>query len=91
VTVGAVAIPLPSEPAEAARWEASREQALPAAANHIRLGFEIDPGFVMAIPGALLPIRAVRGEAITTANLDPSHLPLLLLQMQPSRRGACRG
>lgn len=50
-----------------------REQAGLAAANHIRLGFEMHPGFVVYNPRTLLLLRAACGEAIG-ANLDPSHL-----------------
>ena len=50
-----------------------REQASLAAANHIRLGFEMHPGFVVYNPRTLLRLRAACGEAIG-ANLDPSHL-----------------
>jgi sugar phosphate isomerase/epimerase len=50
-----------------------REQAALAAANHIRLGFEMHPGFVVYNPRTLLLLRAACGEAIG-ANLDPSHL-----------------
>ena len=50
-----------------------REQAALAAANHIRLGLEMHPGFVVYNPTSLLRLRAACGEAIG-ANLDPSHL-----------------
>ncbi len=50
-----------------------REQAALAEANHIRLGFEMHPGFVVYNPRSLLRLRAACGEAIG-ANLDPSHL-----------------
>ena len=50
-----------------------REQASLATANHIRLGFEMHPGFVVYNPRTLLLLRAACGEAIG-ANLDPSHL-----------------
>lgn len=50
-----------------------REQATLATANHIRLGFEMHPGFVVYNPRTLLLLRAACGEAIG-ANLDPSHL-----------------
>ena len=50
-----------------------REQAGLAAARHIRLGFEMHPGFVVYNPRTLLLLRAACGEAIG-ANLDPSHL-----------------
>ena len=50
-----------------------REQAALAAANHIRLGFEMHPGFVVYNPRTLLLLRAACGEAVG-ANLDPSHL-----------------
>jgi sugar phosphate isomerase/epimerase len=50
-----------------------REQARLASANHIRLGFEMHPGFVVYNPGSLLRLRAACGESVG-ANLDPSHL-----------------
>jgi sugar phosphate isomerase/epimerase len=50
-----------------------REQAALAASNHIRLGFEMHPGFVVYNPRSLLRLRAACGEVIG-ANLDPSHL-----------------
>ncbi len=50
-----------------------REQSSLAAANHIRLGFEMHPGFVVYNPRTLLLLRAACGDAIG-ANLDPSHL-----------------
>ena len=50
-----------------------REQAALAARNHIRLGFEMHPGFVVYNPRTLLRLRAACGEAVG-ANLDPSHL-----------------
>jgi sugar phosphate isomerase/epimerase len=50
-----------------------REQAAHAAANHIRLGFEMHPGFVVYNPRTLLRLRAACGDAVG-ANLDPSHL-----------------
>jgi sugar phosphate isomerase/epimerase len=50
-----------------------KEQAALAAANHIRLGFEMHPGFVVYNPRTLLLLRAACGEAVG-ANLDPSHL-----------------
>lgn len=83
--MNAAAALIPSGSVEAARQEAAR-----AAANHIRLGFEIEPGLVECIPGALLPIRAARGEAITTVNLDPSHLMRMVTPMESARPGASR-
>ena len=50
-----------------------REQAALAAANHIRLGFEMHPGFVVYNPRTLLLLRDACGESVG-ANLDPSHL-----------------
>ena len=50
-----------------------REQAGLAAANHIRLGFEMHPGFVVYNPRTLLLLREACGESVG-ANLDPSHL-----------------
>ena len=50
-----------------------REQAALASSNHIRLGLEMHPGFVVYNPRTLLRLRAACGEAIG-ANLDPSHL-----------------
>ena len=50
-----------------------REQADLAVRNHIRLGFEMHPGFVVYNPRTLLRLRDACGEAIG-ANLDPSHL-----------------
>jgi sugar phosphate isomerase/epimerase len=52
-----------------ARWE----QVALRDANHIRLGFEIRPGFVADGRRLLLRLMAASGEA-TCANLDPSHL-----------------
>ena len=50
-----------------------REQAALAARHHIRLGFEMHPGFVVYNPRTLLLLREACGESIG-ANLDPSHL-----------------
>jgi sugar phosphate isomerase/epimerase len=50
-----------------------REQAAFAAAHHIRLGFEMHPGFVVYNPATLLRLRDECGESVG-ANLDPSHL-----------------
>jgi len=50
-----------------------REQASLAASHHIRLGFEMHPGFVVYNPRTLLRLRAACGENVG-ANLDPSHL-----------------
>jgi sugar phosphate isomerase/epimerase len=70
----------PNEYGELLEWQWTervipywREQAALAAANHIRLGFEMHPGFVVYNPRTLLRLRAACGEAIG-ANLDPSHL-----------------
>jgi len=41
-----------------------REQAALAAANHIRLGFEMHPGFVVYNPRTLLRLRAAGGGAL---------------------------
>jgi hypothetical protein len=88
VIVGSVGVLSPSEPVNASREDGSLEVASLAAANHMRLGFEIDPGLTLDIPGALLPIRAAHGEA-TTADLDPSHL-LCRMPIEPPRSGPCR-
>ncbi|MGQ0609286.1 MAG: sugar phosphate isomerase/epimerase family protein [Chloroflexota bacterium] len=50
-----------------------REQAALAARHHIRLGFEMHPGFVVYNPRTLLRLRDACGEWLG-ANLDPSHL-----------------
>ncbi len=50
-----------------------REQAALAARHHIRLGFEMHPGFVVYNPRTLLLLRDACGESVG-ANLDPSHL-----------------
>ncbi len=50
-----------------------RDQAAFAAAHHIRLGFEMHPGFVVYNPRTLLLLRSSCGENVG-ANLDPSHL-----------------
>jgi sugar phosphate isomerase/epimerase len=50
-----------------------RAQAALAAAKHIRLGFEMHPGFVVYNPVTLLRLREACGESVG-ANLDPSHL-----------------
>jgi len=50
-----------------------REQAALAASHHVRLGFEMHPGFVVYNPRTLLQLRESCGEAVG-ANLDPSHL-----------------
>ena len=50
-----------------------REQATFAASHHVRLGFEMHPGFVVYNPRTLLQLREACGEAVG-ANLDPSHL-----------------
>ncbi len=50
-----------------------REQAALAARHHIRLGFEMHPGFVVYNPRTLLLLREACGESVG-ANLDPSHL-----------------
>ena len=50
-----------------------RAQAALAAAQHIRLGFEMHPGFVVYNPVTLLRLREACGESVG-ANLDPSHL-----------------
>jgi sugar phosphate isomerase/epimerase len=50
-----------------------RDQAAYAAAHHVRLCFEMHPGFVVYNPATLLLLRDQCGEAIG-ANLDPSHL-----------------
>ena len=70
----------PTEYGELLEWQWTekvipywREQAALAAGNHIRLGFEMHPGFVVYNPRTLLLLRAACGEAIG-ANLDPSHL-----------------
>ncbi len=70
----------PTEYAELLDWQWRekvipywREQASLAAANHIRLGFEMHPGFVVYNPRTLLLLRAACGESVG-ANLDPSHL-----------------
>ena len=70
----------PTEYGELLEWQWTekvipywREQAALAASNHIRLGLEMHPGFVVYNPRTLLRLRAACGEAIG-ANLDPSHL-----------------
>jgi sugar phosphate isomerase/epimerase len=50
-----------------------REQAAFAAAQGVRLCFEMHPGFVVYNPETLLRLREVAGEAVG-ANFDPSHL-----------------
>ena len=50
-----------------------REQAALAASHHVRLGFEMHPGFVVYNPRTLLQLREACGETVG-ANLDPSHL-----------------
>jgi len=70
----------PTEYGELLDWQWSekvipywREQAAFAAVHHIRLGFEMHPGFVVYNPRTLLLLRAACGENVG-ANLDPSHL-----------------
>jgi len=50
-----------------------RDQAAFASQHHVRLAFEMHPGFVVYNPRTLLMLRDVCGEAVG-ANLDPSHL-----------------
>ena len=70
----------PTEYGELLEWQWTekvipywREQAALAAGNHIRLGIEMHPGFVVYNPRTLLRLRDACGESIG-ANLDPSHL-----------------
>lgn len=49
-----------------------RESAF-AAKHHVRLGFEMHPGFVVYNPATLLRLREECGESVG-ANFDPSHL-----------------
>lgn len=53
-----------------------REAAAFAATHHVRVAFEMHPGFVVYNPTTLLRLRAACGEAgeVVGANLDPSHL-----------------
>ena len=50
-----------------------REQAAFAKSHHVRMGFEMHPGFVVYNPPTLLRLREACGESVG-ANLDPSHL-----------------
>jgi sugar phosphate isomerase/epimerase len=50
-----------------------RDQAAFASQHHVRLAFEMHPGFVVYNPRTLLMLRDACGEAVG-ANLDPSHL-----------------
>ena len=50
-----------------------KEQAAFAAANGVKLGFEMHPGFVVYNNATLLRLREECGEAVG-ANFDPSHL-----------------
>lgn len=50
-----------------------KREAAFAARHHVRLGFEMHPGFVVYNPATLLRLREACGESVG-ANFDPSHL-----------------
>ncbi len=50
-----------------------KREAAFAARHHVRLGFEMHPGFVVYNPGTLLRLREACGESVG-ANFDPSHM-----------------
>jgi sugar phosphate isomerase/epimerase len=50
-----------------------RREAAFAAKHHVRLGFEMHPGFVVYNPATLLRLRDACGDSVG-ANFDPSHL-----------------
>lgn len=50
-----------------------RREAAFASRHHVRLGFEMHPGFVVYNPATLLRLREACGESVG-ANFDPSHL-----------------
>jgi sugar phosphate isomerase/epimerase len=73
----------PTEYGEVLEWQWQnrvipywREAASFARTHHVRLGFEMHPGFVVYNPSTLLRLRDACGESgeVIGANLDPSHL-----------------
>jgi sugar phosphate isomerase/epimerase len=50
-----------------------KREAAFATRHHVRLGFEMHPGFVVYNPATLLRLREAAGESVG-ANFDPSHL-----------------